>query len=240
MSDKRIAIVQPNYIPWKGYFDLIAAVDEFILYDDTQYTKRDWRNRNQIKTPQGKTWLTIPVDVKGKYDQLIKDVKVSDHNWADKHYNSLKHSYTKAPYFKLYEAKLQETYEVAGQMSRLSDVNKLFLDLVCGWLGVKTKITFASDYGVSGEREDKLLALCKVSGADQYLSGPAAKDYIPDQFFESGGIKLLYADYGGYPEYEQLHGEFDHYVSILDLIFMAGESAPDFMIASQDKFIRMV
>lgn len=237
MSVKRIAILQPNYIPWKGYFDLIAAVDEFILYDDTQYTKRDWRNRNQIKTPQGKTWLTIPVDVKGKYEQQIKDVSIADQSWADKHLNSLKHSYGKAPYFKEYEEELVSAYRQAGALQSLCEVNKLFTDFICGWLGIGTKITWSSDYGVAGEREDKLLALCKACGAGEYLSGPAAKDYIPDNYFEAEGVKLFYADYEHYPVYEQLHGDFDHYVSVFDLLFMTGNKARDYMISGQSQFI---
>src|ERR1700754_2429408 len=96
---KRVAIVQSNYIPWKGYFDLIAAVDEFILYDDMQYTRRDWRNRNQIKTPLGVQWMTVPVQVKGKYYQKIKDTEIDGIDWAEAHWRLLAQNYRRAAHF---------------------------------------------------------------------------------------------------------------------------------------------
>lgn len=107
---KKVAILQSNYIPWKGYFDLIGAVDEFILYDDMQYTRRDWRNRNQIKTPQGVQWLTVPVRVKGKYEQKIRDTEIDGSDWAVAHWKALVQNYARAPHFAEIAAWLEPLY----------------------------------------------------------------------------------------------------------------------------------
>src|SRR5262245_55628331 len=139
---KKVAIVQSNYIPWKGYFDLINSVDEFILFDDMQYTKRDWRNRNKIKSVKGSLWLTIPVEVTGKYFQKIKETVVSDQTWRQKHWRTIVHSYSKAVYFKIYQDVFEELY--LGSNERfLSEINHRFLQAVCQLLGVKTKITWS-------------------------------------------------------------------------------------------------
>ncbi len=226
---KKVAILQSNYIPWKGYFDIIGLVDEFILYDDMQYTRRDWRNRNQIKTANGLQWLTIPVDSKGKFYQKINETRVTGGQWAADHWKAIRFSYAKAPYFKRYEPMLASLYERAGQMQMLSQINHMFLTEICAELGITTRITWSSDYTLAEGKTERLAALVKSAGGDYYLSGPAAKDYIVDQVFADAGIELAYMDYAGYPEYPQLHGDFTHNVSILDLLFMTGPDAPKYM-----------
>ena len=228
---KKVAISQSNYIPWKGYFDSIALVDEFVLYDDMQYTKRDWRNRNKIKTSNGLKWLTIPVEVKGKFLQKIKETKVSDKSWAKKHLESLKHNYSKANCFKEALPFVEELYVKAGELEMLSDINYLFLSEICSYLNIDTKISFSSDYRVdeSIEKTDKLVDLCIQIKATDYYTGPAAKDYIDEELFLKQGISVSYFDYSGYRDYEQLHGEFDHGVSILDLIFSKGEESKRYL-----------
>ena len=226
---KKVAILQSNYIPWKGYFDIIGLVDEFILYDDMQYTRRDWRNRNQIKTAGGVKWLTIPVDSKGKFFQKINETKISDPQWAADHWKTIRFSYAKAPYFKQYAPAFESLYEQAGQMEYLSHVNHLFLTEICAMLGISTKITWSSDYPLADGKTERLAELVRSAGGDYYLSGPAAKDYIVDEVFEQAGIQLAYMDYAGYGEYPQLHGEFTHNVSILDLLFMTGPDAARYM-----------
>jgi len=226
---KKVAILQSNYIPWKGYFDIINMVDEFILYDDMQYTRRDWRNRNQIKTAGGVKWLSIPVDTKGKFYQKINETKISDSKWAQDHWKTISFSYAKAPYFKEYKAFFEDLYQRAGEMEYLSHVNHLFLTEICKLLGITTKITWSSDYTLVEGKTERLAGLVASAGGSYYLSGPAAKDYIVDQVFEDAGIELDYMDYSGYVEYPQLHGEFTHYVSILDLIFMTGPDAPRYL-----------
>jgi hypothetical protein len=230
---KRVAIVQSNYIPWKGYFDLIAAVDEFVLYDDVQYTRRDWRNRNLIKMPGGPHWLTIPVEVKGRYSQLICEARVSDNRWASRHLETLRHAYATAPCFQQYWDMLAETYATAGTLSYLSDINRLFLERLCRALNIQTRMTASSDYPSPGVKSEKLLSICLQAGATTYLSGPAARCYLDEGLFERAGIAVEWMNYDGYPAYEQLYPPFAHGVSVLDLLLTVGEEAPRFMLRGQ-------
>ena len=228
MKGKKVAIVQSNYIPWKGYFDLINLVDEFILFDDMQYTKRDWRNRNRIKTANGVQWLTIPVEVKGKYFQKIKDTVVSNAAWNREHWNSIVHSYSRVRYFGKYKEMFEELY-LGCTEKYLSRINHRFLVAICKLLSIETKITRSMDYRLAEGKTERLVDLCKQAGADEYISGPAAKGYIDEDMFEKEGISLSYMDYSGYPEYAQLFPLFEHAVSIIDLIFNEGPDAPEFM-----------
>ncbi|PKH15765.1 hypothetical protein BI292_19805 [Pseudomonas sp. 43NM1] len=224
---KKIAIVQSNYIPWKGYFDMIAAVDEFILYDDMQYTRRDWRNRNQIKTPQGLQWLTVPVRVKGKYHQTIFETEIEGAEWALVHWKSLQQNYRRAPFFEEISSWLAPLY--LGSYTHLSSLNRAFLESVCTYLGIKTVISDSSDYTLSDGKTERLANLCVQAGATEYISGPAARDYVEAGVFSELGIELSWFDYSGYPEYPQLWGDFSHNVTILDVLFNCGKDAPNFM-----------
>lgn len=226
---KKIAILQSNYIPWKGYFDIINMVDEFILYDDMQYTRRDWRNRNKIVTPNGLLWLSIPVDNKGKFYQKINETKVVDKKWVDSHWRSIQLNYTKAKYFKEYAERIQNVYEQCREEEYLSRINYRFLREICDILGIRTQITWSSDYDLVEGKTERLVGLVKAAKGDYYLSGPAAKDYIVDELFEQAEIKLEWMDYSGYPEYNQLSGEFEHGVSVLDLVFNEGPNAIKYM-----------
>lgn len=228
MNGKKVAIVQSNYIPWKGYFDLINLVDEFILFDDMQYTRRDWRNRNKIKTANGARWITIPVEVKGKYFQKINDTVVSDAAWNRKHWNSIVHSYSGSKYFEEYREQFGELYLGCNE-KYLSRINHRFLIAICKLLSIETKITWSMDYHLAEGKTERLVDLCKQAGADEYISGPAAKGYIDEEMFKKEGIKLKYMDYSGCPEYIQLYPPFDHAVSIIDLIFNEGHDAPKYM-----------
>ena len=228
VNGKRVAILQSNYIPWRGYFDMINKVDEFILFDDMQYTRRDWRNRNIIKSSAGLKWLTIPVEVKGKYFQAIKDTKVSDPSWNRKHWQTILHCYSKARYFPLYREIFEELYLNANDIY-LSRVNHLFLKAICSLLGIETKISWSMDYSLTGDKTERLVNLCKQAGATEYLTGPAAKNYLNDKVFYDKGIAVTYMDYSGYPEYSQLYPPFESQVSIIDLIFNEGPDAAKFM-----------
>ena len=181
-STKTVAIVQSCYIPWRGYFDLISRVDEFVLYDDVQYTRRDWRNRNQIKTAQGLKWLTIPVDVKGKYHQKIKDTRIADPAWADNHWQSIRHAYGKAACFGDRRTALEELY-LGCRETFLSMVNYRFITGINSLLGIGTRISWSSDYRLDGEKTERLLSICKQAGATHYLSGPSAKSYLDEALF---------------------------------------------------------
>jgi len=225
---KKVAILQSNYIPWKGYFDLINSVDEFILYDDMQYTRRDWRNRNKIKTSNGLIWLTIPVEVKGKYFQKIKDTKVADLTWNRKHWNSILLNYSKAKYFKDFKDLFEDIYLNCDE-EYLSEINFKFITAINQLLGIQTRVTWSSDYKLEEGKVERLIRLVKSVNGEEYISGPAAKDYIDENLFSSNNIKLSWMDYQGYPEYKQLYGDFMHDVSVLDLIFNEGNDSKNYM-----------
>ncbi|SDW04872.1 WbqC family protein [Thiocapsa roseopersicina] len=225
---KKVAIVQSNYIPWKGYFDLIAAVDEFILYDDMQYTRRDWRNRNQIKTPEGLRWLTVPVKVKGRYHQTIRETELDGAGWAGLHWRTIVQNYRRAPHFSEIASWLEPLY-LTGSYSHLSDLNRGFIEAICTYLHVTTVISNSWDYTLIEGKSERLAHLCAKAGGTEYISGPAAKNYLDEQVFAHEGIKLTWFDYAGYPEYRQLWGEFSHGVTILDLLFNCGRAAPRYM-----------
>lgn len=225
---KKIAILQSNYIPWKGYFDLIAAVDEFILYDDMQYTRRDWRNRNKIKTPQGVQWLTVPVRVKGKYHQKIRETELEGADWAEAHWKTLVQNYRRAPHFKEVAEWLEPLY-LSEPPTHLSQLNRRFIEAVCNYLSIRTVISNSWDYQLVEGKTERLADLCAQAGGSEYISGPAAKDYVDEQVFEERGIKLTWFDYTGYPEYRQLWGEYTHGVTILDLLFNCGKDSPRYM-----------
>ncbi|WP_217522775.1 WbqC family protein [Vibrio metschnikovii] len=225
---KKIAISQSNYIPWKGYFDLINMVDEFVLYDDMQYTKRDWRNRNKIKTPQGLKWLSIPVDVKGKYFQKINETIVADPKWSLIHWKTIKQCYSKAPFFSEYKDIFEDFY-MNNKEECLSLINAQLIKTINSILGINTKVTWSSDYELLDGQTEKLLGICKQADANLYFSGPAAKCYFDEALAEKMGIQVKWVDYSGYPEYHQLNPPFEHGVSILDLIFNEGPEAINFM-----------
>jgi hypothetical protein len=226
--NKTIAILQSNYIPWRGYFDLINSVDEFILYDDMQYTRRDWRNRNVIKTPGGLSWLTIPVQVKGKYLQTIKDTFVADNKWAGEHWRSIVHNYSKAAYFSEYKELFQDLY-LGSEETLLSQINYRFIMAICRILGISTPISWSMDYQLSGDKTERLVNLCRQAGATNYISGPAAKAYLDESIFGREGISVAYMDYSSYREYAQLYPPFQSQVSIIDLIFNEGPDAVNYL-----------
>jgi hypothetical protein len=226
---KSVGIIQSNYIPWKGYFDVIGLVDEFILLDNVQFTKNSWRNRNRLKTPRGPAWLTIPVKTGGRFGQSIEETEVVDSRWVAQHWTKWQTCYREAPFFSTYASRIEKFYAAAADLSRLSAINELFIKEICVILGITTKLTAARDYPSAGTKTDLVIALCQAAGASRYLSGPAARDYIETEKFVRANIELAYIDYTGYPEYRQPHGAFEHSVSVLDLIFCAGPDARRYM-----------
>ncbi len=225
---KKIAILQSNYIPWKGYFDLINQVDEFILFDQVQYTKNDWRNRNLIKTSTDRQWLTIPVKQLNSAEQKICDTEIAQHNWHKKHWQSLLTNYAKAPFFKDFRELFADLYLGCNE-THLSQINYRFIIAINAILGITTKISRSSDYAMVEGKTERLVSLCRITHADEYLSGPSAKNYLNESLFNEANIRVSWMDYSGYPEYPQLHPPFQHQVSILDLIFNTGPDAPKFM-----------
>lgn len=229
---KKIAVLQSNYIPWKGYFDIIHDVDQFIFYDDVQFTKNDWRNRNKIKTVNGTTWLTIPVGK--KLDRLICEVELSDSGWCKKHWATIQQAYSKAPNFNLYRDFLESVY-LEMQWSNLSELNQFLIGHIGReFLGIQTELKDSREFHAQGGKLDRLIDVLKKAGASLYVSGPAAKAYIDDNEFRNAGIQLVYKDYSGYPEYPQLYPPFEHGVSILDLLFNCGRDAPYYIWGWRD------
>jgi hypothetical protein len=227
---KCVAIVQSNYLPWKGYFDLIHSADEFVLFDDAQYTRRDWRNRNRIKTARGSTWLTIPVNTKGNYDAPIKQIEISDRGWCDRHWKTLRANYARAPNFSRYAGEFERLFHECRE-TRLSAINRYWLEAICRMLGIRTKFAWSSEFSLAAGRSERLVEICRQANADTYLSGPSARHYLEPECFEKAGIRLMYINYSGYPEYRQQYPPFDHYVSIVDLIFNEGPDATRYLLS---------
>jgi hypothetical protein len=223
---KKVAILQSNYIPWKGYFDLIHTVDEFILFDTAQYTRQDWRNRNTVKTQQGLQWLTVPI--KSRFPQSIQETEIGDPAWKERHWKTLAQNYGPAPHFDAYRARFEELY-LGCEERMLSRLNYRFLSAICEILGIKTRFSWASEYPAVEGKTERLVEWCKQLGATEYVSGPAAKDYMNESLFAKERIAVRYMDYSGYQEYRQLYPPFHHAVSIVDLIFNEGPDATRYM-----------
>lgn len=230
MIAKRVAILQSNYIPWRGYFDIIRSVDEFILYDVVQFTKNDWRNRNQIRTANGLLWLTIPVKTSGRFGQSIADTEIAGAGWAASHWKSIAEAYARAPHFAAYRRQFEEAYAACGHESRLSAVNERLITLVASVLGLPTVIRGAGIEPPPGDRNERLVHVCRSRGAQVYLTGPSARSYIDLAMFAAAGIDVEFMDYSGYRPYPQVHGDFEPHVSVLDLIFNTGESATEHLL----------
>jgi hypothetical protein len=225
-----VVILQPSYIPWRGYFGQIRRADLFIFYDDVQYDKHGWRNRNQIKTAQGKQWLTIPVHSKGVTEGIpIKDVRIDwSRPWGKAHLKALTFAYNKTPHFKDYLPLLESFYNRRDDC--LADFTIETTIILSRELGIaSTRFLRSSELpGIHGVKTERLIQILKQVGAKHYISGPSARDYVEKEKFDEVGITLEYMEYN-YPEYPQLYPPFDPYVTILDFLFMAGKNAPNYM-----------
>lgn len=228
-SPKTIAAFPSSYIPWKGYFDVINSVDEFVLYDDAPYAKRDWRNRNVIKGPRGLTWLAIPVDARAGHRQRVRDTRVTDTGWRVPHWRALRRIYSTAPHFKTYAWELRQIY-ARSDHGRLSQVNHDFIKRICQMLGIDTRISWSMDYRLpDGDPHEKLIELCRQSGAGRFLAGNRTRRYLDVARFEQADIEVSFADYARYPSYRQVYPPFEHRVSVLDLLFHTGPDAHRYM-----------
>jgi hypothetical protein len=226
-----VVILQPSYIPWRGYFDQICHADLFIFYDDVQYDKRGWRNRNQIKTLRGKQWLTIPVHSRGSQIENIpiNEIRIAwDSLWNQNHLKALQHAYARTPYFSRYLPLLETFYQRRDEF--LADFTIDFTVALTHELGNShTRFMRSSELAdTDGQKTNRLIQILQAVGATHYISGPAARDYIEQEKFDEAGITLEYMEYN-YPEYPQLYPPFDPHVSILDLLFMTGPQAPSYI-----------
>ncbi len=227
-------MLQPNYIPWKGVFDLISRVEVFVFYDDVQYTVKDWRSRNKIKTATGEIWLTVPVLKKGLREQLIFEAVIDvSSNWQAKHYKALKTTYQKAAHFKEYEYLLEEIY-LKRQWTSISELDIFSTKLIAEALQIEVEWHKASDLKQSGGKEgEKVVNICKLLGCDYFINGPSAREFMDEDMFRENGIVLDYIDYS-YPEYEQMYQPFTHQVTVLDVIFNCGAGARELICRGQE------
>lgn len=224
-----IAILQSNYLPWKGYFDIIAAVDTFVVYDCVQYTKNDWRNRNKIKAPGGGTrWLTVPVR-RTSLQMRIDEARTLDPQALRKHWTLIEQTYRSAGRFGTMSPVLGPIFD-RDTPELLSELNVSLIKAFCEILGIGTRIVDSSEFELSADRNQRLVDICRQAGADRYLSGPAARDYLDQELFADAGVQVDWMDYAGYPEYDQPHGPFEHQVSIVDLVLCAGEDARQMLL----------
>lgn len=237
--NQRTVIIQSNYIPWKGYFDLLSRADTVVLLDSVQSTKNDWRNRNQIKTQSGKLWLTVPT--RHSSALRINEVEIANTGWSRKHLQSLSQSYAQAPFAPDWLPRLGEWYSEAGKCHRLSEVNRIFIRNIVAALGIRARFLEVETLLSYAEHDSldptaRLVEICKRVGATSYLSGPAARSYLDESRFTQESIGVEWFDYDGYARYPQLHGDFDHAVSILDLFLMVGPDARDYAFRTSPKF----
>ncbi|MFT7613390.1 MAG: hypothetical protein ACI9J3_002363 [Parvicellaceae bacterium] len=229
----KVLITQSNYIPWKGFFDNIAMVDVYVVYDDMLYTKRDWRNRNMIKTTNGIKWLTIPIDVKGKRDQKINAASVSKSDlespgWKSKHFKTLHHAYSKSKCFNEVIPWIKNLYDTC-ESNNLTEINLHFIKAINQYLGIHTKLVDSREFSLKEDPNERIISICKDLNANSYYTGPKANSYLKPELFKEKQLKLNIIDYSGYPQYEQAHPPFKHEVSILDLIFSEGSNAQLFL-----------
>ena len=207
---------------------MIAAVDEFVLLDEVQYTRRDWRNRNKIKTPDGLRWLTVPVKVKGRYKQTISETRIEGIKWASHHWKSLERNYGSALHFKAIAAWLGPIY-LDEHHTHISQLNSCIIKKTCSFLEIDSLVTNSIDYKTDGRKTERIIDLCKQAGGTEYISGPSASAYLNERKFNELGISVRWFDYSGYPPYPQLWGKFDGHVSILDLLFNCGKDSINYM-----------
>ncbi len=218
-----VAIHQPNYLPWLGYFFKITQCDVFVFLDNVQYEKRGFTNRNRIKTPQGPLWLTVDVLTRGSYYQTVREVRIAEGEfWRDRHWASLTHNYVKAPCFAEYAPHFSVVY--GAHWEYLADLNVTLIEDVCRILGIQgVEFRRASELQVSGSKSELLAAICREVGGDTYISPSAggSRSYMEPEPFERAGVKVRYFDFV-HPVYRQVRGEFCPNMSVVDLLFNEG------------------
>jgi hypothetical protein len=234
---KTIAILQPNYIPWKGYFDIMAAANEFLIFDEVQFTKNDWRNRNQIVLNGRKHWLTIPVKTSGAFGERIDQIQVARPDWARAHRDTLRQAYGAAPFYAEMAPVFEALYRDAATLHLLTEINELFLRRVAALLDLPTVILRADTVPrKSADPTGRLAEICRARGATDYISGRAARAYLKPELLQDAGVRLHYANYQNYPEYSQALTPFDHGVSIVDTLFQCGRAAREQLKSLRDRF----
>lgn len=220
---KHLAIIQSGYLPWKGHFDIIHDVDLFVFLDDVQFTTRDWRTRNRIKS-RNSTWLSIPTG--SHRDLCIDEVRIPDPQWQARHWETLRHTYARAPHFHRYRAFFEDHY-LGHAWESLSAMNQHLTQVIArDFLGIQTRFLDARPLQTEGRKTPRLLQILKKCGASVYTTGPSTRSYLDVELLAREGIRTIFKDFEGYPEYPQSHPPFDHQVSVVDLLFNVGPDAP--------------
>jgi hypothetical protein len=218
-----VAILQPGYLPWLGYFDLMRSADVFVVYDDVQFDKHGWRNRNRIKCAHGLQWLSVPVRHHDRGKPLILDIEIDNtKDWAQKHAATIRHCYARAPHLEPLATEVETVLERGWE--RLVELDLELASTMAAHLGVSTRVLRSSDLGVSGERNGRLLEICRLLEGERYLSGVAARDYLDVDLFARNGIEVEWQNLD-HPVYPQLHGGFVSHLSALDMILNCGQDS---------------
>jgi hypothetical protein len=226
---KRIAILQSNYLPWKGYFDLMAYVDEFVFYDEVQYTKSDWRNRNRIKTPRGLQWLTVPVRFDFRHRTPVCDIEIAGDRWRASHWKTITLNHARAPHAAAAVSLLSPLY-IGEPPHKLSDWNRHGIAAIAKFMGIGTRLVDSTAYpSAASDPTQRLVDICTQAGATHYVSGPAARAYLRESAFAERGLTVEWFEYNGYPPYPQLWGGFEPRVSVIDLLFNCGHHAARYL-----------
>lgn len=227
MSNK-VTVLQSNYIPWKGFFDLISSSETLVIYDDVQFTKNDWRNRNKIKTYGGPTWLTVPVGQ--DINRNINAVEIPENSWQRKHWRTIMLNYQKQSGFSEYKDFFEDFY-LNKKWQNLSEMNEYLIRNILNFLSITVNIIRSESYQLNGQKEDRLLDLLTKLEASDYYTGPTALNYINPEKFMAKSINLHIKQYGPYPEYQQPYGSFEHNVSVVDLLLCCGSKSKQYIHA---------
>ena len=225
----RVGVIQSNYLPWRGYFDFIDEVDLFVVHDDLQYTKGDWRNRNRIKTPQGLRWITVPVHYRHTAQRICETEIDYSRDWRREHRNMLAAHLARAPHLDDVLALVEPEFD-AGHAT-ISALNIALMRAVCGYLRITTPMRMSAEFGLTHTRTERLVELLSAVGATTYVSGPSARAYLKEERFRAAGIRLEYKEYA-YAPYRQLWGPYDPAVSIVDTIANCGPAARDILTSA--------
>jgi len=219
-----VAVLQPGYLPWLGFFDQMLRADVFVFYDDVPFDKHGWRNRNRVKSRMGPQWLTVPVRMGGKLGERIFDVQIDNNQpWGRKHIATLRQLYAGAAFKEKYLPALVE--ELSRPWDRIADLAIALTRMMASWLDIETPTYRSSELGVPGDRNTRLINICRHFGADRYLSGNAAQDYLDVAGFADEGIAVEWQNFQ-HPEYPQQYGEFVPFLSAIDLLLNCGPDSP--------------
>jgi hypothetical protein len=237
-NSKKVAIMQPTYLPWLGYFDLIDAVDAFVLLDTVQFEKQTWQQRNQLRTHKGLEWITAPVLIKGRFGQAIKDVELNDVTFVNKHLKQITHNYQKSKGFDRYFAEFSEIFQRAASRGSLCFLNVELIKWLCSKFGISTELVMASDLNAQGKRSELIVSILKALDSSAYVSPRGSADYITNDYpiFEKNGISIFYHSYK-HPEYAQAYKPFVSFACALDVLFNEGEKSKEVINSGREDLI---